>query len=164
MATDELKLLRQAKEVYGVEFEKHLFEQYKLYVDMADRISARRMLANSFFVGVHTVLITAFTVLLKEKILLPTLVGIAPFLTVILLCLVWWRVVYSYRQLNSGKFKVVHALEQMLPVAPYDAEWNALGAGKNRKLYLPLTHIENLVPVCFGVLYALLAATLYCKG
>jgi len=160
---DDLRLLRQAKEVYGAEFEKHLFEQYKLYVEMADRISARRMLANSFFVAVHTALVTAFTVLLKENILLPTLVGIAPFLAVIVLCFVWWRVVYSYRQLNSGKFKVVHALEQMLPVAPYDAEWNALGAGKNRKLYLPLTHIENYVPVCFGALYVLLAVTLYYK-
>ncbi|NDD62595.1 MAG: hypothetical protein EBZ36_01220 [Acidobacteria bacterium] len=160
----KLNLLRQSKEVYGSEFEKHLFEQYKLYVEMADRISARRMLANSFFVGVHTALITAFTVLLKEKVLLPTFVGLAPFLAVILLCFVWWRVVHSYRQLNSGKFKVVHALEQMLPVAPYDAEWISLGEGKNRKLYLPLTHIENWVPVCFGVLYALLAVTLYRKG
>lgn len=164
MNNENLKLLRQAKEIYGAEFEKHLFEQYKLYVEMADRVSARRMLANSFFVGVHTALITAFSLLLKEKVLLPTLIGLAPFLAVILLCLVWWRVVHSYRQLNSGKYKVVHALEQMLPVAPYDAEWDALGAGKNRKLYLPLTHIENWVPVCFGSLYALLAATLYCKG
>lgn len=163
MGTNDLKVLRQPKETYGAEFEKHLFEQYKLYVEMADRISARRMLANSFFVGAHTALITAFTVLLKEKILLPTLLGLAPFFAVILLCYVWWRVVHSYRQLNSGKFKVVHALEQMLPVAPYDAEWEALGKGKDRKLYLPLSHIENWVPVSFGVLYALLALTLYCK-
>jgi hypothetical protein len=161
--SDDLRLLRQTKEVYGAEFEKHLFEQYKLYVEMADRISARRMLANSFFVGVHTALITAFTVLLKENILPPTLMGMAPFFAVIVLCFVWWRVVHSYRQLNSGKFKVVHALEQMLPVAPYDAEWKALGAGKNRKLYLPLTHIENWVPVCFGALYVFLAVTLFYK-
>lgn len=114
-----MSLIRQNKESYGAEFEKHLFEQYKLYVEMADRISARRMLANSFFVGVHTALITAFTVLLKEKVLQPTLLGLTPFIAVILLCFVWWRVVHSYRQLNSGKFKVVHALEQMLPVAPY---------------------------------------------
>jgi hypothetical protein len=161
--SNDLQLLRQTKEIYGAEFEKHLFEQYKLYVEIADRLSARRMLANSFFVGIHTALITAFTVLLKENILPPTLMGVAPFLAVIVLCFVWWRVVHSYRQLNSGKFKVVHALEQMLPVAPYDAEWNALGAGKNRKLYLPLTHIENWVPVCFGALYAFLAATLFYK-
>ena len=164
MSTGDLKLLRQTKEVYGAEFEKHLYKQYKLYVEMADRVSARRMLANSFLVGLHTALITAFTVLLKEKVLLPTLVGLTPFIAVILFCFVWWRVVHSYRQLNSGKFKVVHALEQMLPVAPYDAEWVALGGGKDRKLYLPLTHVENWVPVCFAILYALLAITLYCKG
>ena len=73
---------------------------------MADRVSARRMLANTFFVGVHTALITAFTVLLKENILSRSLVGYAPFLAVMLLCFVWWRVIYSYRQLNSGKFRV----------------------------------------------------------
>ncbi len=156
-----MNLLRQNKETYGLEYDKHLFEQYKLYVEMVDRISARRMLANSFFVGVHTALITAFTVLLKEKVLQPTIIGFTPFIAVILLCFIWWRVVHSYRQLNSGKFKVVHALEQMLPVAPYDAEWTVLGGGKDSKLYLPLTHIENYVPVCFGILYAFLLATLY---
>jgi hypothetical protein len=157
-------LIGQNKASYGAEFEKHLFEQYKLYVEMADRISARRMLANSFFVGVHTALITAFTVLLKEKVLQPTLLGLAPFVAVILLCFVWWRVVHSYRQLNSGKFKIVHELEKLLPVALYYEEWVVLGAGKDRKKYLPLTHVENWVPVCFGFLYVFLAAALYSKN
>jgi hypothetical protein len=161
MTTASLPLIRQPKDTYGPEFDKHLFEQYKLYVEMADRISARRMLANSFFVGVHTALITAFTVLLKEKLLSPTLLGLTPFFAVVLLCFVWWRVVHSYRQLNSGKFRVIHALEQMLPTAPYDAEWQVLGKGKDRSLYLPLTHVENWVPVSFGLLYGLLAVTLY---
>jgi len=164
MADTELNLLRQTIEVYGSEYKMHLFEQYKLYVEMADRISARRMQANSFFIGVHTALITAFTVLMKEKVLSASIVGLAPFIAVVLLCFVWWRVVYSYKQLNSVKFKVVHALEQMLPVAPYDAEWSALGSGNNKKLYLPLTHIENYVPICFGFLYAILALTLYSKA
>lgn len=159
-----LDLLRQPKAAYGAEYEKHLFEQYKLYVDMADRISARRMLANSFFVGVHTALITAFTVMLKEKVLQPTLSGLAPFMAVVLLCFIWWRVVHSYRQLNSAKFKVIHALEQMLPAAPFDAEWTAMGRGADARLYLPLTHVENWVPVCFGVLYVLLGLTLYTGG
>ena len=110
MATIESLLPRQTKDVYGAEFEKHIFEQYKLYVEMADRISARRMLANSFFLGIHTALITAFTVLLKEKILSATLIGLSPFFAVIVLCYVWWRIVHSYRQLNSGKFKVIHSI------------------------------------------------------
>ena len=159
-----LSLLRQVEEAYGAEYKKHLFEQYKLCVEMADRVSARRMLANSFFVGVHTALITAFTVLLKEQILSPTFIGMVPFVSVLLLCFVWWRLVYSYRQLNSGKFKVIHAFEQLLPSAPYDAEWMALGEGREPKLYRPLTNVENWVPLCFALLYALLGLSLYCKS
>lgn len=164
MTIDPVSLDRQSRESYGPEYDKHLFEQYKLYVEMADRISARRMLANSFFVGVHTALITAFTVLLKEDILHRSIVGYAPFVAVILLCFVWWRIVGSYRQLNSGKFKVVHALESRLPVAPYDAEWVVLGSGKNPNLYRPLTHVENWVPLCFALLYLLLAGALWCQA
>ena len=164
MNENNLNLLRQSKDTYGTEFESHLFDQYKLYVEMADRVSARRMLANSFFVGVHTTLTIAFTLLLKEDVLKSSLIVSAPFVALGLFCYVWWRVVNSYRQLNSGKFKVIRVLEQMLPVAPYDAEWVALGEGKDRKLYLPLTHIEKWVPMCFGLLYLLLAVMLYLKG
>ncbi len=158
-----IPLLRQPKESYGSEYEKHLFEQYKLYVEMTDRVSGRRMLANSFFVGVHTALVVAFTALLKEKVLPATIIGLIPFAAVLLLCFVWWRIVYSYRQLNSGKFKVVHAFEQLLPSAPYDAEWVVLGRGKKPELYRPLTHVETWVPVCFALLYAFLVYALYCQ-
>lgn len=132
-------LLSVDKKIYGSEYEKHLFEQYKLYVEMADRISARRALANTFFVGLHTALVTAFTVLLKEKVLARDAMGYAPFVAVVLLCYVWWRVIVSYRQLNSGKFNVIHQLEALLPVAPYAAEWKALGEGRERRRYTPLT-------------------------
>jgi hypothetical protein len=69
---------------------------------------------------------------------------------------VWWRIVQSYRQLNSGKFAVILAIEARLPLAPYAAEWEALGRGKDPKRYLPLTHVENWVPGLFGLLYLLL--------
>ena len=162
MSKNNLDLLRQHKDDYGDEFKNHLFDQYKLYVEMADRISARRMLANSFFVGVHTTLIIAFTVLLKEKVLQPTLLIFVPFIALtIFCCYIWRRVIDSYRQINDGKYKVILALEQMLPVAPYDTEWIVLGKGKNRKLYSPLTGAEKWVPRCFGLLYFLLAFTFY---
>ena len=83
MSKNNLNLLRQSKDDYGTEFENHLFDQYKLYVEMADRVSARRMLANSFFVGVHTTLTIAFTVLLKEDMLKPSLLIFAPFIALL---------------------------------------------------------------------------------
>lgn len=158
----KVPLLSADRARYGnAEYDKHLFEQYKLYVEMADRISARRAIANSFFVGVHAALVTAFTVLLKEGILARSSVGYTPFLAVLLLCYVWWRIVKSYRQLNSGKFKVIHAIEDLLPIAPYAAEWKALGEGKEASLYTPLTHIENWVPILFAMLYVMLGVAVW---
>ena len=154
-------ILKRDKESYGPEFNKHLFEQYKLYVEIADRVSARRMLANSLFITVHTALVTVFTFLLKENVIQPAILGVPLLLTVILFCFVWWRVIYSYRQLNSGKFKVINVLEEMLPIAPYNEEWIILGEGKDHKKYFPLTHIENLVPICFGLFYIILAVIFY---
>jgi len=94
MSENNLNLIRQEADSYGHEFRGHLFEQYKLYVEMAARVSSRKMLANSFFVGVHTILVTAFTILLKEQILQSSLTrrftvsrGFTP-----LLCLVASRV------------------------------------------------------------------------
>jgi len=141
----------------------HLFEQYKLYVEMADRVSARRSLANTFFLTAHTAVVTTFAALMKDGVLTHGLVGTAPFLTAILFCYAWARIVSSYRQLNSGKFKVIHELEKKLPVAPYAAEWQALAKGQDSKVYRPLTHVENLVPACFALLYGFLAAALWCR-
>jgi hypothetical protein len=66
-------------------------------------------------------------------------VGLLPFGAVIALCYVWWRVVYSYRQLNSGKFAVIHEMERVMPMALFKGEWVAMGEGKDHKKYLPLT-------------------------
>ena len=40
-------------EKYGEKYKEHLLEQYKLYVEMADRISGRRQTANSFFLSIN---------------------------------------------------------------------------------------------------------------
>ena len=157
-------VLRSTKENYGAEYQNHLFEQYKLYVEMADRVSARRMLANSFFVAANTTFAIAFTVLLRTDMLKTELLIVAPVAALLILCYVWYRVMKSYRQLNSGKFKIVHELEQMLPVAPYDAEWVVLGKGNDRKRYKPLTDVEKWVPVCFGLLYVSWAVVFCFKG
>ena len=149
------------QQAYGAEYGAHLIEQYKLYVEMADRVSQRRMIANSFFVSVHTALIAAFVVLISSHILSATILGSAPFVAVLLLCFLWWRTIVSYGQLNSAKFSVVHDIEKYLPLSPYEAEWKAVGEGKNPRLYRPVTHIENWIPLCFALLYLLLAVLMY---
>lgn len=56
--------------------------------------------------------------------------------------------VRSYWQLNAAKFEVIGAFEQRLPAyACSEAGWAALGEGRD----LPLTHVEQWVPVIFTV-------------
>jgi hypothetical protein len=158
--TDTLGLLRVTPDEYGSSYQAHFFDQYKLYVEMADRVSGRRMLANSFFLGVNTILITILSFAFKNGFPANKYWLLIPLIAILLLCITWWRIVKSYRQLNSGKYKVVGAMEQYLPCAPYDAEWNALGRGKQPKLYRPLTHVENWVPILFALLYVLIGVFL----
>ncbi len=135
---------------------KLIFEQYKLYVEMADRVSARRLTANSFFVSINTAVL-AIAGYIKFACGEPTLrqyywiIAIAG----IVISYAWYRHIRSYRDLNTAKFKVVHEIEKMLPLKPYDAEWEAVGRGANPKLYKPVSHIEIGVPWMFIVINAL---------
>ncbi|WP_270832682.1 RipA family octameric membrane protein, partial [Aeromonas sp. QDB22] len=53
---------------------------------------------------------------------------------------------------------------RVMPMALFKGEWVAMGEGKDHKKYLPLTHVENYVPLCFGIMYILLGLSFYfCK-
>jgi hypothetical protein len=158
-------LYRVPPDKYGGEYQNHLLEQYKLYVQMADKISERRQSANSFFLTVNTALI-AFLGLVASPdgggdagvAASPPLPWVLVVSTAgVVLCYSWFRLVRSYKDLNSGKFKVVHAIESRLPSSPYDAEWEAVGRGEDPMLYLPFTHVEIWIPWVFAALYMVLA-------
>lgn len=78
----------------------------------------------------------------------------------ITMCYLWYRMVLSYKGLNGGKFKVIHAIEARLPLALYDTEWEMLGRGENKKVYWPFTHIELWVPWIFIGIYILLVLSI----
>lgn len=140
-------------------WEEALLEQYRLFVEMADNVSQRRHQTNAFFLTVNLALVTALSALAtgggsaaigNGGIVIVAIAGIG-------FSYFWRQLVRSYRQLNTGKFKVVHELEARLPARLYDAEWVALGEGKDPEKYTPLTHIEEDVPLVFAVLYGFIA-------
>lgn len=141
------------------QYYQHIFEQYKICVEMADRISERRNAANTFFLTLHTLLIgvASFTYEKGPKITNQWL-NIFPLITALTLCYVWWRLIKSYRQLNTAKYKVIGEYERKLPSSPYWlAEWTVLGKGNDPNLYKPLTDVEYWIPVIFGCVYILMA-------
>lgn len=133
-------------------FQDHLLEQYKVYLESAESISTRRQTANSFFVTINTALIALISYKhlgspdIKSYYWLVALSGIS-------ISFMWYRLIRSYRDLNSAKFQVLHQIEKRLPISPFDAEWEAVGRGKNSKLYLPFTHIEVGIPWIFIFLH-----------
>lgn len=150
----KIALIRHTKETYGESFNADLFEQYKLYVESAERVSERRVSANNYLLTVNAFLVTLYGILAASPyrsywtILVPA--------AGILVSLTWYRIIISYRDLNRVKFKVIHELEQHLPAAPYEYEWQKAEEGRG-KAYHPLTHLERWVPIIFMILYALLA-------
>ncbi len=129
----------------------HLLEQYKLYVEMMDRGSGRRLTANTYFLSVNTALLGFVTYIAKDAAGYLWILGLAG----MALCWLWHCIIESHKNLNTAKFAVIHLIERRLPMNPYAAEWAAAGEGKDSSRYLPFTHIETGVPLIFGALHAI---------
>jgi hypothetical protein len=135
-------------------YQSAIIEQYKIYVEMADRVSARRALANTFFLTLNTAIFTAIGVLWKDRPQASTWLLLFPLVALVGECLAWYWLLRSYRQLNAAKWTVVGALEERLPASAYSrGEWKALGEGNDPYRYWPLTHIEQWIPVLFAACY-----------
>jgi hypothetical protein len=141
-------------EASQIMYSSAILEQYKLYVEMADRASARRGLANTFFLTLNTAAISAIGILWSNRAYGPKWTLTFLFVGLIIQCLAWYWLLRSYRQLNTAKYAVVGALEERLPASPYwAAEWAALGEGKDPARYWPLSHLEQWIPTLFVLVY-----------
>lgn len=132
-----------------------LLEQYKLYVEMADRASARRNEANKLYISLLLGLFAIISLAMGQnipsdirKIIFVTfsLVGIA-------LCLVWISNIHSYKLLNSTKFKIICYIERKLAFPCYDLEWQILKRNTNKFNYTRLSKIEQLIPIILILSY-----------
>ena len=152
---DKITNLHQAsKKSYSSisDYEHHKIEQYKLAVEMADRISARRKHANSFFITANASLVGAITALKNNFSSIFGLWDIVVVLVVLLgLCGLWRKKINSYRQLNDAKYQIIWEMEKDLPFAIYEREWKLLE--ENKKGYYSLSQIEKQVPILFIVVY-----------
>ena len=148
---------------YGNDYKEHLFEQYKLYVESVEKTSDRRQHANNYFITINTALISLIGLSFQIKIF-ENLSWIKSVLALvgIIICIVFWYLIRSYKQLNTGKFAVIHEIEKHLPLALYKYEWEVLGEGKDNKKYYPFSHVELFIPWVFGILYALLGWYFLC--
>lgn len=143
-------------EEYNGDFNKDLLEQYKLYVEMMDRISNRRNKSHYFYISLLSGMLAILSFLFEQNILLnnSTLNNILLLISIlgICLCLTWFFHIGSYRQINEAKFKIIIEMENSLPYKCYKKEWDEV----KEKKYVKLTIIEQIIPIIFIILYGIL--------
>ena len=132
------------------------FEQYKLATEMADRISNRRMLVNSFFATAIAGLITLMANSTRSW-------SVAS--AGIILSIVWWGLLKRYRDLNAAKFKVILAMESRLPCRVFGDEWDILKQDVVKFAFKPnilrswmfqykeLSQVERIVPWLYVAIF-----------
>jgi hypothetical protein len=138
------------------------FEQYKLFVEMTDKLAERRQTSNTFFLTIASALLGLVGLGSEAGTngLTPSFLWLIPTVGVVT-SYTWFRFIKSYRDLADARFKVLHEMEHNLPFRPYHAEWEALGRGNSPRSYVPFTRLEGVVPLVFlGVNIAALALTM----
>jgi len=139
------------KESFNSDEIKIIFEQYKLYVEMADRISQRRMNANTFFTTVNTLFLTVAVFIKSTDFLWIIFCGVIG----CIISFAWYFTLNSYRQINAGKYSVINEIEKVLPLSGFSYEWEILSHGKKKNKYWPISHVEKIIPVVFFIVYIL---------
>lgn len=142
---------------------KELLEIYKLHAELADRVSQRREAANQRYTSMLVGLGAFLAVLVRFgdgelpvfAIRLVGALGMG-------LSLSWYVIIRSYRQLNTGKFKALHELEEGLAYAFYKREWDLLGEGRDFRRYWKLAVVETAQPWVFFLLSVILLAWSFC--
>lgn len=160
---------------------------YNTAVEMADRTSARRAGANSFFLTLNTALAAVVGIVSSARKPpphgnVPTFDAFGLVFTAIagiVLCLTWQALLRYYRRLNKAKFDVINKIEESLPVKPYTDEWRFLHPGetiggdtsklpfwrivkrlkrwRRNTKHREATVVEQVVPLVFVVIYLALA-------
>jgi len=132
-----------------------LFEQYKLYVDVTDRNSARRDSANNWLAAANAAFLVAFA---KLEITVNYRLVFA--MGGILFGVVWLLMINSYQRKMKAKGKIIEELEWRMPANPWQAEYRHL----KEQHHSWLTDIEKLIPGVIIIYWLLFLATWHGAG
>lgn len=148
-------LFCRTEDTYGGSFHADLLEQYKLYVQSAENVSARRVASNRYLLALNASLVALYGVQSAGfgqsywTLLIPAMGIPVSFL--------WYRIIKSHADLNRIKFvDVIHQLERQLPASMFRYEWQLAQEGQGRT-YRAVTTIERRIPILFATLHVVLA-------
>jgi hypothetical protein len=125
-------------------------ELYKLAVEMADRVSARRASLFTFPFTANTAL---FAVLFSGNLAVSVWIVAVIGLTI---TASWWVALQSYRTLTAAKFGVILEMEKNRNAQIFSDEWQYLKMDRPtgwRGRYLERGMVEGIILIALGLLY-----------
>lgn len=147
------KLFKMQANEYGIKYQEHLLGQYKMYVSLLEQVIEKRQKSNHLFLAIHTALLAILGFVNKEIHGSVYLINILISISGMAICYSWYRLIRSYQNINASKFKVIHKIEERLPLSLYSVEWDLLGRGQDKKIYYPITSTELIIPIIFTIIY-----------
>lgn len=137
-----------------------LFQQYRMFVESAEKISERRNHLNTFFIALHSLLVSGLSLFKSE--IFAYIIPICAFGCV--LSFLWWYMLCNYRALNKAKFSIIQEIEKKLPLNLYRTEWSLYKTKKhhlNPTRYLSFSRLEMVLPWLLIIVYLCLIFITY---
>lgn len=133
---------------------QHLLTQYKLYVQMTDKINQRREGANRFYVTIITspALILLIATQINPTDTLPMFMPIFIGIIGIMLSMFWYGSIDSYATVAKTKFKVILNIEKCLPHKAFQKEYDLLCHNNQAGM----TIVEKASPCLAAISYGIL--------
>ena len=122
-----------------------LLDQWSTYVEMAERNTEKRITTNNLYVTMNLALFAIVTLNANYENILLAILGIV-------ISVMWFKSIKSYKKLSSIKYGIVQEIEEQLLLAPFTIEWERI----NKEKHSNLTGIEIVLPGIFIGLYSLL--------
>lgn len=128
----------------GVDNTQENLELYKVFVESVAQNEAKRLQANSTYMGFCGALAAVAASISGANI---PLLAVAA----LLLSLIWYLTIRYHRDLAAAKFEVIDKLEATFSIKPYEEEERYM---KAKRRFLSLSEIESLGPVLVGCVSA----------
>ena len=157
------------------------FEEFKLYYESTEKVTERRLSANTWNYSICIAIIVAIAAIVKWS------TGTQPFFYVgliavlllcvmaILFCSLWLGQIVDFKYLNNAKFKVLNDMapdiefdishpNQIKSFTPFEKEWRgledakaAVEIGQRKIVALKSSNIEYFIPQAFRFIFAILS-------
>ena len=145
------------------------FEEFRMYLDTAERITDRRLELNKSNASTSLLIIAGIGAISSWAFGKPDVQSYAVFavgaisILAAIFCRWWWRQIISYKDLNGAKFEVLNEMASLIVFSdnsvcksyePFAKEWEVMEAKKALRTYktrlaLGASLSELTVPVTF---------------